>query len=283
MKTLIKFKLFLASLVLAFLPAVYAGQVALTIDDLPFVGNQNTKAYKLRLEKERFYKILDTLKEKQVTATGFVVTGTIGKDQYQLLEDFQIAGNVIANHTHTHRSLSRTAADTFIEDIAKADQILKPLINGQKYFRYPYLATGSNCKTKAAVRNYLLAQEYQIVPVTIDAKDFEYNQQLFNVPYRSRPARLPAFRERYISFIDRQITKAEKKAMKNEGREIKHIFLIHMNLLNAHFIGDIIDHFRSRGYEFITLAEALKDPVYQIDPVEQSMNHLNCNEKLANN
>lgn len=47
------------------------------------------------------------------------------------------------------------------------------------------------------------------------------------------------------------------------GRPIKHILLIHMNLLNAHSLRELIQMYRNKGYRFITLTEALKDQYYQ--------------------
>ena len=45
-------------------------EIAITIDDLPFVGTNSNDAGNLRRTRERFIKILDTLIENQVPATG---------------------------------------------------------------------------------------------------------------------------------------------------------------------------------------------------------------------
>jgi len=70
-------------------------QISITIDDLPFVG----------VSGDRFNKILQTLIDEQVPATGFVIAGSIAKGQWQLLENFQKQGFIIGNHTYTHPSL----------------------------------------------------------------------------------------------------------------------------------------------------------------------------------
>lgn len=250
-------------------------QVALTIDDLPFVGTAGKHQGKLRRERERFTMALETLRQYKVPATGFVVTHYIEKDQWQLLEQFQQDGHVIANHTDTHLSLNRSSTDRFIDNIQTADNVLQPFFTDQtKYFRYPFLATGRGCKKKLAVRDYLHNQHYTIVPVTIDAKDYKFNSSYYRIPYRQRSKRLNSLKRRYLAFIQRQINKAERKADKKMGRPIKHIFLIHMNTLNALVLGDIIELFHQNGYEFITLAQALQDPYYQSNPFAECEPHL---------
>lgn len=52
--------------------------------------------------------------------------------------------------------------------------------------------------------------------------------------------------------------KSRKKAKKVEGQPVKHILLIHANLINSLCLADIIEMYRSNGYKFITLQEALK-------------------------
>ena len=47
------------------------------------------------------------------------------------------------------------------------------------------------------------------------------------------------------------------------GYEVPQILLIHCNELNAMTLRDSVARLRARGYAFITLDEAMKDPAYQ--------------------
>ncbi len=234
-------------------------QVAITIDDLPFVGTTHNRESNLRRERERFLRMMGALVERKAPATGFVVAGTIEKDQWSLLEAFHEAGFIIGNHTYSHIALGYNRASRYIHDIERADKVLAPLMSQPKYFRYPYLSEGHGHK-KEVVLNFLKENGYVVAPVTIDTKDFRFNQKLFRVAYRARPAYLPYLKKQYLAYIWAQTKRAEKKAMKKFNRPIKHILLIHANLLNSHFIGDIVDMYRHHGYEIISLPEALKDP-----------------------
>lgn len=238
-------------------------EVSLTIDDLPFVGNTHNKPGKIRRENRRFNRIIDTLAQYKIPATGFVVAGSIEKGQWALLEKFRNHGFIIANHTFSHANLNRMSADRYIDNIARADSILQPLYNGPKFFRYPYLAQ-SRGQRREDVRNYLHQQDYTIAPVTIDTKDFMFNAQLLRVHWRSRKNYIKStLKRRYLNYIWRQTLRAQKRAQKKMGRPIKHVLLIHTNLLNSHVLGDIIELYQKNGYKFVSLKEALSDPYYQ--------------------
>ncbi|CEK10525.1 polysaccharide deacetylase family protein [Legionella hackeliae] len=239
-------------------------EIAITIDDLPFVGSSNNNPAKLQREKDRFLKILQTLIDKNVPATGFVIAGSIEKGQWELLEQFRQAGFILGNHTYSHKSLNSVTAEKYIDDVDRADKVLTPLFPDHKYFRYPYLAESSGEK-KQAVYDYLAAHNYIIAPVTVDSKDFVFNQQLFAIAYRAREKNLPQLKKRYLAFIWNQTLKAENKAAKlYPGKPVKQILLIHANLINSHFLGDIIDLYRQNGYKIISLEEALASPAGSI-------------------
>lgn len=233
-------------------------QIALTIDDLPFVGTTHNKPGNLRREKERFLRMLTTLNQYKVPAIGFVIAGTIEKGQQELLNQFVDDGYVIGNHTYSHLNLNRVNVTRYQDNIARADQILAPLMTKPKFFRYPYLADGRGQK-KQKIIDYLSKQDYIIAPVTIDSKDFKFNAQILNIYWRNRLNHLPSIKKRYLNYIWRQTLRAEKLATQKVKRPVKHILLIHANYLNSYAIGDIIEMYQKNGYEFISLEEAMKD------------------------
>src|SRR4030095_9071982 len=55
-------------------------------------------------------------------------------------------------------------------------------------------------------------------------------------------------------------------ARKVLGRSVKHTILMHYNLLNALFLGDLLDMFKSKGWKLIDASEAFKDPVFSAKP-----------------
>jgi hypothetical protein len=63
-------------------------------------------------------------------------------------------------------------------------------------------------------------------------------------------------KKRYLSYIWKQTLRAEKNSQ-NHNLPNKQILLLHANLLNSHFLGDVIEMYKTNGYKFISLQEAL--------------------------
>ncbi|MDF1757148.1 MAG: polysaccharide deacetylase family protein [Legionellaceae bacterium] len=231
-------------------------EIAITIDDLPFVGTNSNNEGNLRRTHKRFMSILTTLKENNVPATGFIIANSIGKGQWALLEEFRNEGFELGNHTYSHENLNRLSASRYIDNIAKADKILQPVMTKPKYFRYPYLAEGKGVK-KQEVLDYLAANDYIVAPVTVDSKDYKFNARFLNISWRVRNQYLNKIKQQYLAYIWKQTLKAERNSKDNT----KQILLIHANLLNSHCLGDIIAMYKKHGYKFITLGEALQEDI----------------------
>ena len=235
-------------------------EIAITIDDLPLVASKMNNAANRQRSSDRFNSIVDTFVKYKVPATGFVIAGAIAKGQWDFLEKFRNAGFMIGNHTYSHYNLNSMNADKYIADIDKADKILAPLLTEPKYFRYPYLAEG-NQQSKPKVLDYLTEHHYVIAPVTVDSKDFEFNERLYKVPYRTRTTYLNTLKISYLAYIWKQTLRAEKKA---GAQPVKQILLIHSNVLNSYLLGDIIKLYKDHGYTFISLTDALKNPAPEL-------------------
>ena len=78
---------------------------------------------------------MEILLDKHVPAIGFVISSSIEKGQWALLEKFKKNGFVLGNHTHSHANLGQMTANDYLKDVAKADQRLSSLmVNNHKYF-----------------------------------------------------------------------------------------------------------------------------------------------------
>lgn len=222
--------------------ASHSKSIAITIDDLPFVG-----------EYRNFHldMLIKTLKEQQVPATGFIIAREVRQENWATLKKFRDAGLGLGNHTYSHANLNKLKTKEYINDIKKADELLMPVMTEPKYFRYPYLAMSSGTK-KDKILCYLAENNYQIAPITIDSKDFAFNQRLLSVPEMERREYLKELKPFYIDFIWQQTVKAEQNKSQHSQ-----ILLIHANLLNAYVLPDIINLYKAKGYTFVNLQEAL--------------------------
>lgn len=222
--------------------------IAITIDDLPFVGEYRN--FHLNM-------LITTLKAEAVPATGFIIAREVQQANWETLHQFRDAGFGLGNHTYSHANLNKVKVSEYINEIKQADKILLPVLTEPKYFRYPYLAMSSGTK-KDKILCYLSKKNYQIAPITIDSKDFAFNQRLLSVPEAGRRAYLNELKPFYIDFIWQQTQHAEEKNQYNHQKDQSQILLIHANLLNAYVLPDIISQYKKQGYTFVSLEEALK-------------------------
>lgn len=227
--------------------------IALTIDDLPFVGAG---------KNSHLERILESLIQNNVPATGFIIAGHISPNDWSLLHKFHDAGFGLGNHTFSHRNLNQLEKEAFIQEIDAADRILEPVLSEPKYFRYPYLSMSKGEK-RSEILNHLAKSNYQIAPVTIDSKDFMFNQLLMASEEKNRFAFFKRLLPAYIEFIHQQTLIAQSKRKPYQAE----ILLIHANLLNAYALPVLIRFYKQHGYEFVSLEEALntyKKPERQI-------------------
>ncbi|WP_028384262.1 polysaccharide deacetylase family protein [Legionella moravica] len=223
-------------------------EIAITIDDLPFVGEYRN--FHLNM-------MMNTMKEQQIPATGFIIAKEVRNDNWEILQKFRDSGFGLGNHTYSHANLNILKTKEYIKEIKKADTILAPVLTEPKYFRYPYLAMSSGSK-KNKILCYLAKKNYQVAPITIDSKDFVFNQRLLSVPEVNRRDYLGEMKPFYLDFIWQQTVKAEEHTEYHHNPDQAQILLIHANLLNAYVLPDIINLYKEKGYTFVNLEDALK-------------------------
>lgn len=222
--------------------------IAITIDDLPFVGE--ARNFHLNM-------MINTMVTQQVTATGFIIAKEVHNDNWDMLHKFRDAGFGLGSHTYSHANLNKLETKEYFQEIKKADKILSPVLTEPKYFRYPYLAMSSGSK-RDDVLCYLAKKNYQVAPITIDSKDFVFNQRLLSVPELDRRGYLNELKSFYLDFIWQQTLKAEAHTQYHHNSDQAQILLIHANLLNAYVLPDIINLYKEKGYSFVSLEDALK-------------------------
>lgn len=241
-------------------------QIAITIDDLPFVGEYRNFHLNMMIE---------TMSQHQVQATGFVIASEVRKNNWELLHKFRDAGFGLGNHTLTHANLNKLNHREFKHEIQEADAILAPVLTEPKYFRYPYLSMSSGQK-KEDILCFLAKKNYQIAPITVDTKDFAFNQRLLSVPEINRRTYLDELKPFYLDFIWQQTLQAEEYNQYHHTQQAQ-ILLIHANLLNAYVLPDIINLYKEHDYTFVSLEEALKTFKY---PIRCARPHLHPQPQL---
>ncbi len=254
-------------------------QVVITFDDLPTVFPTTGDSAILITQN-----LLATLTKHKVESVGFVNEGKIIESNHadtlqQTLEMWLKSGQELGNHTYSHCSLNDVSADSFQNDILLNHKYLLPLLakHGQtlRYFRHPYLQTGDDTIKKVQIDDFLAANGYTTAPIIAIYFDWLYAAAYRNVD--GNPELEEKVATAYADYINRDLEFNESAANLVVGREVPMVLMFHANTLNADHFEKVIQVIHQRGYEIVTLEEALQDTVFELgNPIvsEQSMGWL---------
>lgn len=241
-------------------------RMAVTFDDLPYVGNDLPGA-------QRATKgILRALRTHRVPAVAFVNEGqllVVGEvdARIALLQQWVDAGMVLGNHTYSHPDFNTLTIQQFQDEIIKGEVITRRLMQSrqpyQLYFRHPYTHTGDTQAKKEEIENFLAGRGYKVTPHTIDSMDYIFNICYVRALRNKDAATAKRLREAYLNFTIAAAEFAERFSPEIFGREITQTLLLHANDITADCLDEMLRRLAARGYRFVTLDEAMSDPAYQ--------------------
>jgi peptidoglycan-N-acetylglucosamine deacetylase len=262
---------FLGLLLLACSLKSQSQTVAITVDDLPYVGSPNPLGPEDAKTAELINKkLLHAFSHQHMPVTGFVVeqyTEQIGKRiGEKILKRWIGYGFDLGNHTYSHADSDSHPADFFEQQIIRGEGTIGPLLQGvsrkPQYFRFPYNHTGNTKEKHDAIAAFLTGRGYRVAPCTIDNSDYEFNTTYVLALKRHDMATAAKLLAEYLSYSAAEIDWYSKLDKQVFGYEVPHVMLLHDNQLNAASASKILALFQQRGYRFITLTEALQDPAY---------------------
>lgn len=238
-------------------------QISITMDDFFWQNAVHQTA------AQRNKSILGALKSHNVTAAMFVIGKNVedveGKD---LLNEWNSAGHLIGNHTYSHKNFNtpEVSLDNYQQDTARADEILKNFSRFQKYFRFPFLKEGDTAEKRDGFRSFLKQHGYRTGHVTIDTADWAISPRLQERLKVDPKVDLKPYRDFYLEHMLERAEYYDSRSRTVLGRSVKHTLLCHYNLANGLFLGDVIEMFRSKGWQFVSPVDAFDDPVFSATP-----------------
>jgi peptidoglycan/xylan/chitin deacetylase (PgdA/CDA1 family) len=234
-------------------------QISLTMDDF---GWDNS----VRLTgAQRNAAILSTLEAHKIKAALFVVGRNLEKEEgKQLLSAWDKAGHLIGNHTYSHRNFAsqEITVDAFASDILRAQSVLKSFPRFQKYFRFPMLKEGDTVEKRDGLRSFLEREGYRMGYVSIDNSDWLIASRLEQKLQSNPKADVKRYRDYYLEHMWDRAQYYDALARQVAGRPVPHTILTHFNLLNALFLNDLIEMFKSKGWQWIDAETAFADPIF---------------------
>jgi len=249
-------------------------RIAVTIDDLPWQRIAKTAPEALAA---RHAALLEQLRQGGVPVVGFVnedkleLDDSVQPERLAMLNAWLDAGYDLGNHTYGHVDLHEVGIPAYEQAIVRGERALRPMLAARgktpQWFRHPYLRAGRTPEDKAAVAKFLAEHGYRIAPVTVDNGEwvwaFAYERVLDGqADTPERAALLERLRLGYVPYMLNKIDYYERQSQALLGYNLPHILLLHANALNGDAYAALIRGIERRGYRFVTLEEAMRDPAY---------------------
>jgi len=233
-------------------------EIAVTIDDLPWVGPVPPGG-----KEAATVRLLEQLDRAEVHVTGFV---NCGKPDQELLGRWMQGGHTLGNHTTSHFDIDKVPVDKWLADARSCHRDLTEVLGSPPtLFRYPYLRNGASAETRDTAHAALTGEFGQTIGrVTVDNHDWKLGELYGAALNAGDTARAEALTTYYPQHIVAAVAHYRDVAERKLGRDVKHVLLLHANALTADHVGEVLETLRAGGAEFIGLEEALKDPVYAL-------------------
>ncbi|MEX2088861.1 MAG: polysaccharide deacetylase family protein [Bacteroidota bacterium] len=251
--------------------AIRHREVAVTFDDLPATHNGMKQMTTITRN------LLRTIQTHNIPAIGFVNEGKLHvrgelNARTSLLRQWVDAGLELGNHTFSHVWIDRVPLGAYKEEVIRGETVTKMLLRERqrqlRYFRHTQLRTGPTKKYKEALDAFLASRGYTVAPVTLDNNEYIFAAVYSRAKEKNDSTVLRQVAHEYIGYMEEVFEHFERLSVALLGYEVKQILLLHANELNADYFEDVVQMIKRRGYKFILLEEALKDPAYRLPDVQ---------------
>ncbi|MBK7398223.1 MAG: polysaccharide deacetylase family protein [Myxococcales bacterium] len=244
-------------------PVSRARRFAVTMDDPSLVETPRLDV------AARDAAILATLAARRHLAALFVCGKRVDSEEgAKLLHRWSAAGHALGNHSYAHRYFHDPAMTVveFAAELKKGEAVIRPHRTFTRRFRFPFLKEGDTKEKRDLAREVLVAQGYTNGHVTIDASDWAFDARLTKRLRREPAADLAPFRAAYVAHMVDRARHYDGLARDLFGRTIAHTLLVHHSLLNALFLGDVLQALTNEGFTLVNADEAYADPIYRSLP-----------------
>lgn len=241
-----------------------APKIAITFDDLPAHGPLPPGETRM----EVISKIVAALREAHLPATYGFVNGIRVEEQpadADVLRAWHSAGNPLANHGWSHMNLNQQSLEEFEQDVVRDEPLLASFMKHEdwRWFRYPFLAEGDTPEKKFAFRDFLRKHKYKLAAVTMSFGDYLWNEPYARCKAKSDASAIETLKNSYLSAASENVDYDRSISYTLYRRDIPYVLLMHVGAFDAEMLPRLLQLYRGKGFEFITLPEAEHDEFYR--------------------
>jgi peptidoglycan/xylan/chitin deacetylase (PgdA/CDA1 family) len=163
-------------------------------------------------------------------------------------------------------NLNQNSLEGFESDVTHNEPLLSKLMETDKnswhWFRFPYLAEGDTPEKIAGIRAFLAQRGYKSAAVTMSFADYMWNDPYARCKAKSDEKAVQSLKDSYLAAADDSITYSRALSHTLYNRDIAYVLLMHIGAFDAEMLPRLLDLYRSKGVQFVTLEEAERDEFY---------------------
>lgn len=241
----------------------FAKEIALTFDDSPI---ESSRHFETQARTEELIRKLKALNVPPVIIFANACKREDSASVIQQLKRYRDAGYSLGNHTCSHPRLDAVGFAEFSKDAEKGDHLLKSLLSGQKFFRFPFLNEGTDEKVRDQMRDWLRKNQYRNGFVSVDNDDYIFS---FKINQAKNAGKKIDYKKVEALFLRHLLGAADfydNLAVKTLGYSPKHVMLLHEMDATVMFVDSLVKELRKRGWKIISAEEAYQDKIYLEQP-----------------
>jgi len=244
----------------------------MTVDDLPYATPNSISLADAKQAQEINSRILRAFARRHISATGFVIeegVEDLGQSTGEsILKAWTRPGFDLGNHIYSHPDVNTLTIAQAEEEIIRGQMTFAPLLaqvgKYPEFLRFPNNHTGDTREKHDAIAAFMKAHGYRLAPCTIDNSDYEFNDTYVLALALHDKATAARVRRAYLQYTAAEIDWYTRLNHEVLGYDPPHVMVLHDSRLNADTINQVLKLFEQRGYDFVTLTEALQSPAYAI-------------------
>jgi lysophospholipase L1-like esterase len=241
-------------------------RIAITFDDLPVHGPLPPGVAPEQVAS----KVIAALRDAHLPPTyGFVNGQSVERQpaDVEVLKAWRAAGFPLGNHGWSHMNANQHSLAEFETEVAKNEPLLsREMPDGDwHWLRFPYLAEGDTPEKKAGIRAFLRERGYRVAGVTMDFGDYRWNGAYARCRAKGNDKAIALLESSYLAAAKENIDFSRSMSHALYNRDIPYVLLMHIGAFDAEMLPRLLDLYRARGFEFVTLPEAESDEFYRVD------------------
>lgn len=185
-----------------------------------------------------------------------------------LVRMWRDAGFEIGIGRYKHIWFTETPDEDYIANAEKNEKIVKEILAEKnltlKYFSYPFLNTGRTVEDQTRYESWLDSRGLTSVKYTINNQEWMYSFAYDAARNDNDTNKMQEVRAEFLDYMTKIFDHYEAYSAEMFGRDISQTMVLTPSRLVADAADELFGMIENRGYQFVSMDEALKDEAYQM-------------------